>query len=478
MTDFDEFYCKFLANEITTKSKKIMASVKFYLDKRSKKQDGTYPLKLTVTHKKAFHISLGVSVPEENWVSDRIEGNFKNRVSTNSYLRARFSAVENLLRTLALVGKLDQISPEQLKNLIENLNSSENIPAVIQVESSGISNLPGAALLFAEHAKTCIATRETEGTREVYAYTMNMLRKNFDLSKLTFGDIDYSWLCDLRLKLAPTCNKNSQSIHFRNIRAIYKDANKRKLVSKDLYPFDGFEIGNEETMHRDLSLQELRTLLYYPVEPYQECYRDLFMLQFYLIGINLTDILHASEIRDGRLTFRRAKTHKIYNIKVPPEAMAIIEKYSPGKNYLLNFLDNYKNPKDFTSRYNRNLKQIGAWKWIDTVSKKGRPIKKKRIEPLLPFLTSYYSRHTWATFAAELDIPEKTISMALGHGKKTVTDIYINYNLKKVDQANQMVIDYLHGRISAPTFDTSAGNHHPAIAPAPPQGYVQPPAEP
>lgn len=36
-----------------------------------------------------------------------------------------------------------------------------------------------------------------------------------------------------------------------------------------------------------------------------------------------------------------------------------------------------------------------------------------------------------------------TTQMALGHGKKSVTDRYINFNMKKVDDANRRVIDYL-----------------------------------
>jgi integrase len=58
-------------------------------------------------------------------------------------------------------------------------------------------------------------------------------------------------------------------------------------------------------------------------------------------------------------------------------------------------------------------------------------------------LTSYSMRHTWATLAAELDIPKETISAALGHGKKTVTDIYIKFDRKKIDEANRKVIDYV-----------------------------------
>ena len=49
----------------------------------------------------------------------------------------------------------------------------------------------------------------------------------------------------------------------------------------------------------------------------------------------------------------------------------------------------------------------------------------------------------WATIAAELDIPKDTIALALGHGGSTVTDIYINYDLRKVDVANRQIIDLI-----------------------------------
>ena len=188
-----------------------------------------------------------------------------------------------------------------------------------------------------------------------------------------------------------------------------------------------------------------RSLRDYPVEPHQERYRDLFMLIFYLIGINIVDILHVEKIKNGRIEYRRAKTGRLYSIKVQPEALEIINRYSPGKKYLLNFLDNYNHYEDFRKRFNDNLKKIGKSEYIHTKSKNGRGIKKKVFEPLFPKITSYYARHTWATFAAELDIPKETIAAALGHGSISVTDRYIHYNTKKVDEANRRVIDYLNG---------------------------------
>lgn len=60
----------------------------------------------------------------------------------------------------------------------------------------------------------------------------------------------------------------------------------------------------------------------------------------------------------------------------------------------------------------------------------------------LPPITSYVARHSWASFASELDIPRDVISHALGH-HVNVTDTYIRFNFAKVDEANRRVIDYL-----------------------------------
>ena len=68
--------------------------------------------------------------------------------------------------------------------------------------------------------------------------------------------------------------------------------------------------------------------------------------------------------------------------------------------------------------------------------------------PLFPELTTYWARHTWATIAASLDIPNETIAAALGHGYgNRITAIYIDFDRRKVDKANRRVIDWvLYGK--------------------------------
>ena len=281
-----------------------------------------------------------------------------------------------------------------------------------------------------------ISLKNTDGTKEVYNGTLNRLYaydKNADL--LTCEDITVTWLTMFEKFLARTATRNSRNIHLRNIRAVLNYAIDEGITQN--YPFRRFKIKAEETPHRTLTVEELRTLFNYPVQDHQRKYLDIFKLQFYLCGISITDLCHLkhSDItRDGRVCYYRAKTGKLYSIKIEPEALEIINKYE-GKNYLLNILDTYKNHDDFARHLNRELKQIGEVR----IGVRG----KKFYTPLFPFLTSYYSRHTWATLAAELDIPKETIAAALGHSNKSVTDIYIRFNHKKVDDANRKVIDYV-----------------------------------
>ena len=88
---------------------------------------------------------------------------------------------------------------------------------------------------------------------------------------------------------------------------------------------------------------------------------------------------------------------------------------------------------------NDALKQIGE------VKRSGLGGKKER-RPLFPDLTSYWSRHTWATIAASIDVPKDIIGRALGHSWacNTVTDIYIDFDDAKIDKANRQVIDFLN----------------------------------
>lgn len=116
-----------------------------------------------------------------------------------------------------------------------------------------------------------------------------------------------------------------------------------------------------------------------------------------------------------------------------------INKYR-DKGWLLDIHDRYKNHQDFLKKMNDALKKIGPMKRVGRGGKKAR-------EPLFTEISTYWARHSWATIAASLDIPRDTIAHALGHGGNTVTDIYIDFDERKVDEANRRVLDWvLYGK--------------------------------
>jgi hypothetical protein len=52
-----------------------------------------------------------------------------------------------------------------------------------------------------------------------------------------------------------------------------------------------------------------------------------------------------------------------------------------------------------------------------------------------------YARHSRATIAYNNGIPKDTVRLALGNGSNTVTDTFIDIDLKLVDEANRKIID-------------------------------------
>lgn len=129
-----------------------------------------------------------------------------------------------------------------------------------------------------------------------------------DIRTRTFEDINKRWLTDFEAFMAQTAHSaNSRAFHFRNIRAVFNDALDEEITKA--YPFRKFKIRKEPTAKRSLSVEQLRTLATFPCEEYQKQYRDIFMLMFYLIGVNAVDLFKAKRdaVSDGRFEYIRSK---------------------------------------------------------------------------------------------------------------------------------------------------------------------------
>lgn len=404
-----------------------MAKVSLFLDCRYGKGD-TFPLKLTISHRSttAFY-NLGIHLKVSEWQKTTIDcdGFVKksnpNSKRLNSHIQSIVSKFEEQIRILEERRQLYSfVKAKDLKNYIADI-----------IEGRGSTT-------FLVFLKDVISNIENGGTKKVFTETYKRICEFTSGKDFLFEQVTALWLEQFEKHLGGSVNY--RSIHLRNIRTTYNKAIKFGIANYEHYPFRKFKIKKEQTAKRSLTIEQLADIKDMPLLQYQEKYRDIFMLSFYLIGINLTDLLHLkpSDISNGRLVYKRAKTGKIYSIKLENEAMELIDRYR-GEKYLLNFRDN-ASYSSLSSRINKNLKQLGPTTFI---GKQG----KKEIHSDYTFLSTYWARHTWATIAAQLDIPKETIAAALGHemGNST-TAIYINFDQKKVDAANRQVIDFLFSK--------------------------------
>lgn len=399
-----------------------MITTKFYLDTRRESSTGEYPIMLKVTiARKVFMIFTGIRVKESHW-NGSIVIHDSNQRAKNARLRFLLDEVEKIIYEEE---KKESVSIDTLKRLInERVFNKKNKRTLIDVIDEFIQ------------------TKSKPGTYKVYITTRKKI-EDYDNS-ITLDGITTEWLSDFEKKLCSDGYKtNYIAIQMRNIRAVLNYAIDKDYTNN--YPFRKYKIKREETEKRSLTVEEVRMLMNYPCEEYQERYRDIFMLMIYMIGINAADLFLMPPLKGKKISYIRKKTNKetAANVRrieftLQPEAETIIKKYA-GEKYMLNIMDTYSNYTDFLHRMNIGLHRIGEFKRV------GRG-GKKEIEPAFPGLSSYWARHTWATLAAQLDIPKETIGAALGHAGNSVTDIYIDFDRKKIDEANRKVINYILGK--------------------------------
>lgn len=422
---------------LKTKNNLIMAKLFFYHDTRSGK--GEFPIKIRIQHNKCkAYLGTDIKVAPDQW--DDANGVIVNHPQSrtlNILLGSKFQRAQEIILNLDLARKINDFSASELKEIIEN-------DGVIVDKNRK---------RFMEFYLDCMAAKKKESTRSSYMQALNNLQR-FDplLSDKYFEDVNLEYLQKLDSWLEGRgVTTNSRAVYYRNIKSVFNDAIASELTSE--YPFKRFKIKTTPTKKRNLSIEELRLLSsFHTTYGTHAKYRDMFMLMFYMRGINAVDLfgLKESNIRNGRINYIRAKTGKPYSVKIEPEMQEIIDRYK-GKDYLIDVCDGTKNEKEWATRYkgflkrmDKGLKKIGPVTW----TKQQGP--SPEFKPILPMISQYWCRHTCATMMAELDIPFATISASLGHdhGLK-VTNIYIEYNEKKVDDANRKLIDYVNQKHSA-----------------------------
>lgn len=326
---------------------------------------------------------------------------------------------------------------ERLNSIIDNLDrksyeySSDDIISEFR-NTGNVKTLFG----FMEDIIGRLYQLEHIGTAKNYHAALGSFKRFRGDEDITLEAIDQIMMEDYQEYLKSTgLSSNSISFYMRILRAVYNRAVEQELT-KDCKPFRMVFTGTEKTLKRAISINDIKRIknLDLSLKPNIEFARDIFLFLFFCRGMSFIDaaFLRKTDVRNGVLTYRRHKTNQVLRIKIINPIKELIDRYSDKSSpYLLPIID--CSAADERKQYETALRRIN-----NTLKIIADMVK-------LPVtLTTYVSRHSWATIAKSKNVPVNIISDALGHESIATTQIYLaSIDASVIDRVNELIIKEL-----------------------------------
>ncbi|AYL99167.1 phage integrase SAM-like domain-containing protein [Mucilaginibacter celer] len=220
-------------------------------------------------------------------------------------------------------------------------------------------------------------------------------------------------------------------ILFNNATDFYNDENLGITIIKH-YPFKKYKILEvPENQKPKLTIEQVLAIknLAVPENTRMEIAKDLFMLSFYLCGMNAVDLYQLSNSQRflSRVNYNRSKTRTrrkdkaFISIGVPPEAHELYIKYA-GKLQC-----RYSTHNTLDRALSIGMRRIG-------------------LQTGIPNLEFYDARHAFGDWARNIcRFSKDDVALALNHKdlSNDVTDIYISKNWKIIDEVQEGTIKLL-----------------------------------
>lgn len=414
----------------------------FRLTWRSRaKKDGTIPLRIRVNHKYTQAETGTIWCITEKDLNKK--GEIKNREILDGFalLVAQWNMRLKTINTASMTAK----------EILQYLTTEKKEETKWSLDIIKYAREQGQKLIDSGHV----------GTGKLRVSAVNSLvkflgKESLEANELT-GTMLNQWVEWIGKQPAIGKRKKggrAASLYIAQMKAVYNQA-KNEFNDEDMgvvrMPFNPFaKVKVEEPVpeKRSLTIEQLRALMAIPAQEKTlngkaSCLnlaKDVFLLSFYLLGMNAADLFNCPQQDGERITYQRTKTrtrrkdHAEISILIPKEAMTLVEKYRGSRSTYFNFSSRYSTVNTFSAALNKGLKEIG-----------------KLIK--VPGLQFYAARHTWATIAYnDAKVDKGVVGDALNHvdAKASVTDRYIRKDWSRIDEANRKVIDLvLHEQTAA-----------------------------
>ena len=395
-----------------------MATIKLAVLKHTQSKDGSYKIRIAIGHRSETHYIVTkykVNSPSE------FVGGIVTRVPNAHEINVKLRNILNDYdERLERISSPDDYTCKELRDLLKSMRPHSSTATFSQVSEQYQKEL-------------------TEDGRGSYAGMLqNSLRlfRDFsggdmflsEISTVTISEFE-RWL--KRKGLSQTYTSMTLSM----TRTIINRAIRAQLVTYQLHPFAYWKRPADEEREIDISVEELAAIRdAQPRLKKQRIARDLFMLSYYLGGINLIDLLNidfrgVSVLEYVRHKSRNTKTSdKRISFTIQPEAKELIRKWTNRNTGKLDF--GYKfSYKNFLQFITRSIKSLA--KDLDI------PNYKK--------VCYYTARKSFVQHGFDLGISLEVLEYCIGQSVKNNRPIfnYLKIMRKHADVAIRQILDNL-----------------------------------
>lgn len=383
-----------------------MTSLKVHLNKSRARNDGTYPLVFQLIHHRKkrviyspYHLFTECFDEKKGKVVNRQHKRTTSVHEINDY-------IDNMLCEL-----------RETIDLLEEQEKDFSVADVVELYKSNQDN--SFLLTYMEKLIRMLKEEGRIGTSNAYQSTLNRITRFLGKEVgLCFDGISVKWINGFISSLHKAGLKaNTVNFYLRILRAVYNRASKEGVEGANVVsPFRYVTFSSVKTVKRAVNTASIQQIAKAPLEDKSrlELSRDLFLFSFYSRGMSFVDMAYLKDknISNDTIYYIRSKTGQPLQIKIVEPLRLIIDKYRNGGEFVLPILGHgsnslYDQYRNGLRRYNNQLKNLST-----------------RLQLSVP-LTSYVSRHSWATIAKQNGVPVSVISEGLGHSSEKITYTYL-----------------------------------------------------
>lgn len=378
--------------------------------------DGKHRIRIGMSHHGATRYFLTRFVVDN---PKCISGGMVVGIPNASYInQVLMQTMTEIYKTFDTIDDSEYLSCAQLKARIEKLMKTERPCTLYEVIDA-----------FNDYRSHVIAPSTMAIQHAAFNIIKGYFNEDYQLRQLSADD-----LYGLREYMTKRgLSETTQHIDFQVFHQMVVYAIRHNKVAYERNPFSDFKTPRSNVRDVAITIEELRRLRDCKFEGRKEqryeLVRDIFMLSFYLCGMNLVDILRL-DFSKPYVKYRRQKTdtrrekQEYTEFTIQPEARAILDKYCVNGKFM------YRGKEHSKGSYLNHL-----FRKLPVVAEKCGITSR---------LIFYSARKTFAQLANELMIKDSIIEYCIGDAvtnSRQVIGSYISINKRIADKAIRRVFD-------------------------------------